>query len=68
MALSSSEGEAFSVVCVWKCGICSAVCKDDAITYGSDGLRVDLAACSGCGICVRACPAGILEEEAFALL
>ena len=44
-----------------KCGICTEVCRFDAIEDG----EVDLIACDHCGLCVYACPenAITLEED-----
>jgi ferredoxin len=52
--------------CAWLCGICSAVCREDAIRYGSQGLRIEAGRCSHCMICVKLCPAGNLEEDVIA--
>jgi MinD superfamily P-loop ATPase len=45
-----------------KCGICTEVCRFDAIEDG----EVDLIACDHCGLCVYACPEkAITMEEDF---
>lgn len=52
-------------VCHYGClgyGDCAAACTFQAITMGADGLpRIDEAACTGCGQCLRVCPKQILE-------
>jgi Pyruvate/2-oxoacid:ferredoxin oxidoreductase delta subunit len=58
-------GDNPTAACLWQCGVCSAVCADRAIAYRPGGLVVDRSRCSGCLICVRVCPAGILEEKTF---
>jgi ferredoxin len=52
-----------ALACSWMCGICSAVCRDDAVSLDGDRIRIDPERCSRCLVCVRLCPAGILEEE-----
>lgn len=43
-------------------GNCTEVCPFDAITMGENGLpQVDIERCSGCGICAKACPRGIIR-------
>lgn len=58
--------ENLTVTCVWRCGLCSAVCADEAITYGAREVEVNRSGCSRCLVCVMVCPAGILREETFA--
>jgi Fe-S-cluster-containing hydrogenase component 2 len=60
------DTEYLSLICTWRCGICSAVCKAGAIGYAADEVRVDMSCCSGCLVCAMVCPAGILEEASFA--
>ncbi|MFH1313359.1 MAG: 4Fe-4S binding protein [Candidatus Eisenbacteria bacterium] len=55
-----------SIKCIWTCGLCSAVCRDMAISYRPDSVEVDKSVCSGCLVCVKVCPAGMLGEETFA--
>jgi MinD superfamily P-loop ATPase len=47
-----------------RCGACLADCRFDAIvrtgTEAEPVFRVDPAACEGCGVCVRFCPAGAI--------
>jgi MinD superfamily P-loop ATPase len=42
-----------------KCGICTEVCRFDAIEDGA----VDLLACDHCGLCVHACPEHAITME-----
>jgi len=42
-----------------KCGICTEVCRFDAIKDG----EVDLIACDHCGLCVYACPENAITME-----
>ena len=52
-----------SISCKWMCGVCSAVCREDALACGAASVRVDPLRCTGCLVCVRLCPAGILEDR-----
>ena len=55
------------------CGSCLAACSFDALSAGSDRVRIDRERCTVCGACVEACPSGALTlvgeritvEEAF---
>jgi Na+-translocating ferredoxin:NAD+ oxidoreductase RNF subunit RnfB len=51
-------------LCAWGCigyGDCTQVCKFGAISMGPDGLPViDKSKCTGCGMCVKACPQKVL--------
>ncbi len=58
-------GEALSIGCAWMCGVCSAVCRDDAVALDSDEIRIDRGRCTRCLVCARLCPAGILEDSAL---
>lgn len=42
-----------------KCGICTEICRFDAIEDG----EVDLIACDHCGLCVHACPENAITME-----
>ena len=43
-------------------GDCVSVCNFDAIRIGPEGIPVvDREKCTGCGLCVKACPKNILE-------
>lgn len=44
------------------CGICSEVCKEQAISSLKDVVQIDYTPCLYCGECVRACP-----DEAMAV-
>ncbi|MGI5173908.1 RnfABCDGE type electron transport complex subunit B [Treponema sp. OMZ 840] len=52
-------------MCSYGCyglGDCTAVCVFDAIHIEEDGLpHVDYEKCTGCGMCVKACPQSILS-------
>ena len=56
-------------LCSWSCqgfGDCVKVCKFDAIQMGEDGLPfVDTKKCTGCQMCVRECPQGVLKAIPF---
>jgi electron transport complex protein RnfB len=51
--------------CAYGClglGSCVEVCNFDAIEMGDDRLpKVDDDKCTGCGMCVKACPRGIMD-------
>ncbi len=51
--------------CAYGClgyGDCEKICSFDAIHVKENGLpEVDKAKCTGCGLCVKACPRGIIE-------
>jgi ferredoxin len=63
---SKSKPESPGFICIWKCGVCTAVCGESAILHGSEIFEIDVDACSRCLLCVRTCPAGIIEEDLFA--
>ncbi len=48
-----------------QCGLCFAVCPDDAIPVGQDQLRKDFNYdyCKGCGVCAKVCPFGAITME-----
>ncbi len=52
-------------MCDWGCmgfGDCEAACPFDAIHVGPDGLpHTDYEKCTGCGLCVSACPQRVLS-------
>jgi Na+-translocating ferredoxin:NAD+ oxidoreductase subunit B len=52
-------------MCSYGCigfGDCVAVCQFNAITLGDDGIpHVDFKNCTGCGLCVKACPKQLLS-------
>ncbi len=54
-------------LCDWGCigfGDCEVACPFDAIHVQADGIpHVDYAKCTGCGLCVAACPQMILRLE-----
>jgi Fe-S-cluster-containing hydrogenase component 2 len=57
--------DSIEVSCKWMCGVCGAVCPEDAIACEAGTVRVDPEVCSRCLTCVRLCPAGILEDGTF---
>ena len=61
----TAQRESIVIDCEWMCGICSAVCREDAITSEAGRVRVDRGRCSRCKVCVRLCPAGILKDGTF---
>lgn len=61
----TARSESVCVSCEWMCGVCSAVCREDAIACEGGGVRVDPERCIRCLVCVRLCPAGILEDRTF---
>ena len=48
-----------------QCGLCFAVCPDDAITVGKDQKRKDFNFdyCKGCGVCAKVCPFNAIEMK-----
>lgn len=61
--------------CTFGClgfGTCVGVCPVDAITMGADGLPIiDVATCTGCGLCVTSCPRNtlhLIEEDQAAVI
>jgi electron transport complex protein RnfB len=43
-------------------GTCKRVCPFDAVVISQDGLStIDTQRCTGCGICVKECPKGIIQ-------
>lgn len=47
------------------CDLCQRVCHADAISLTIDEVTIDSAACTGCGACVPACPAGAITHDGF---
>ncbi|HII02804.1 TPA: 4Fe-4S binding protein [Methanosarcinaceae archaeon] len=44
--------------------LCAAVCPGEALNYGDRGLEYDAEKCTGCRLCVLACPFGTAELRA----
>ena len=46
-----------------QCGLCFAVCPEDAIPVEKDLKRKDFVFdyCKGCGVCAKVCPFGAIE-------
>ena len=44
-----------------RCGRCTEICPNEAITLTNDGPSVDRAKCRVCGNCVESCPSGARE-------
>ena len=63
---SESKAHKSEFKCVWGCGICVAVCRENAVSHASEIFIIDRIACSECLLCVKMCPAGIIEEDLFA--
>lgn len=53
------------VACTWKCGVCRAVCAEDAVDRLPEGIGIDRRACSECLACARSCPAGLIGDDRF---
>ncbi|MFZ1947767.1 MAG: 4Fe-4S binding protein [bacterium] len=49
-----------AVACQWKCGVCGAVCGEDALREDPSGFTIDRSRCSKCMACVESCPAGLV--------
>lgn len=47
------------------CSRCAKVCRSEALKVSEDGVELDEAACTTCGACVPACPAGALRLSGF---
>jgi len=50
------------------CHICESVCKYDALSVktdkdGNEKMVVDKVECRGCGLCVAACPSGVISQK-----
>src|SRR5438093_4635334 len=43
------------------CRACVEACPTDAITFGSEGLQLDLGRCLFCSDCTQACPEGAIR-------
>ena len=49
-----------------RCRVCQAVCKNEAISFGEDGKKIDVVKCEGCGVCAATCPSNaIIMVEGF---
>lgn len=60
-----AETEAGAETCRWGClggGDCTEVCRLQAVYINSRGVaEVDPEKCAGCGLCVKACPRGLIR-------
>jgi Fe-S-cluster-containing hydrogenase component 2 len=45
------------------CRRCAEVCPHDAVTVRGRGVEIDDVDCTGCGLCVQACPSEALEPR-----
>ena len=45
------------------CGACTAVCREEAISFPGDSPVLDYAKCVSCGKCIGVCPTGALAED-----
>ncbi len=43
------------------CGLCSALCRFEAVKETGGTFRIDPASCEGCGVCVHFCPAKAID-------
>ena len=43
------------------CTLCGTICRFDAVTVEEGTVRIDAAACEGCGVCVAFCPEEAME-------
>ena len=44
-----------------QCGLCSAGCLYNAVSYAHDGAVIDKSLCAGCGLCADRCPEKCIE-------
>ncbi len=47
------------------CSRCADSCPPGALTPGEEGVELDVARCSGCGLCQSACPAAAFHLPSF---
>lgn len=43
------------------CGLCSTLCRFDAIRAAGGTFEIDSSSCEGCGVCVEFCPAKAID-------
>lgn len=48
-----------------QCDRCVEVCPPGAITPGEEGVELDVTRCTGCGLCVPACPVSAFHQPTF---
>ena len=48
-----------------RCGMCSDLCRFDAISTEGDIPKIEEYACEGCGLCAKACPVNAISMESY---
>jgi len=47
------------------CNRCADSCPPGALTPGEEGVELDVTRCSGCGLCLSACPTAVFHLPSF---